>query len=109
MSKLNRWGVKASVAVSFLLAFSRGTWGQAQEVSAKTPELYFFTRSSKQLFWLGEPVVIGLELYSRSEQPILVSRLQGAESVSFKVTGPDGNEVPRQGETLARTQRTLTL
>jgi hypothetical protein len=88
-----------------LSAFSQGTWGQAQEVSAKTPELYFYTRPSKQLFLLGEPVVIGLQLYSRSEQPILVSRLQGAEFVSFKVTGPDGNEVPWLGETPAGTKR----
>lgn len=74
MSKLNRLIVKASVfAPSSLLALSEGTWGQAQEVSAKTPELYFYTRPSKQLFWLGEPIVRGLQLYSRSEQPILVS------------------------------------
>jgi hypothetical protein len=84
---------------------ARAEYFQAQELSAKTPELYFNTRPSKQLFWLGEHVVIGLELYSRSEQPILVSRLQGAEFVSFNVTGPDGNEVPWQGETLADTQR----
>jgi hypothetical protein len=38
--------------------------------------------------------VIGLQLYSRNDQPILVSRLQGDEFVSFKVIGPDGNEVP---------------
>jgi len=47
---------------------------------------------------MGEPVAIGLELYSRLEQPILVSRLQGNEFVNFKVAGPDGNEVPWQGK-----------
>jgi hypothetical protein len=47
---------------------------------------------------MGEPVVIGLELYSRLEQPILVSRLQGNEFVNLKVVGPDGNEVPWQGK-----------
>ena len=47
---------------------------------------------------MGEPVTFGLELYSRLEQPILVSRLQGNEFVSFKVVGPDGSEVPWQGK-----------
>lgn len=69
--------------------------------SAKTPELYFYALPSKQLFSLGESVVIVLQLYSRSEQPILVSRLQGDEFVSFKVIGPNGEEVARQGEALA--------
>jgi hypothetical protein len=67
-------------------------------VSAKTPELYFSILPSKQLFWMGEPVVIGLELYSRLQQPILVRRLQGNEFVHFNVVGPDGNEVPWQGK-----------
>jgi len=71
---------------------------------AKTPELYFYTLPSKQLFSLGESVGIVLQLYSRSEQPILVSRLQGDEFVSFKVVGPDGNEVPWQGETRSGTK-----
>ena len=53
---------------------------------------------------MGEPVAIGLELYSRLEQPILVSRLQGNEFVNFKVTGPDGNEVPWQGKARDRTR-----
>lgn len=71
---------------------------RAPEVLAKTPELCFFTHLSKQLFWMGEPVVIGLELYSQLEQPILVSRLQGNEFVNLKVVGPDGNEIPWQGK-----------
>jgi hypothetical protein len=71
---------------------------RAPEVSAKTPELYFNTLPPKQLFSLGEPVSIGLELYSRSEQPILVSRMQGNDFVRFKVVGPDGREVPWQSE-----------
>jgi hypothetical protein len=66
--------------------------------ATKTPELYFFTRPSKQLFWMGEPVEIGLELYSRLEQPILVSRLQDNNFVNFKVVGPDDNEVQWQGK-----------
>jgi len=84
--------------MSLSLGRSRDNPNRAPEVSAKTPELYFFTRPSKQLFWTGEPVVIGLELYSRLEQPVLVSRLQGNEFVILKVVGPDGNEVPWQGK-----------
>jgi len=99
MRKPNRWIVKTSVfLLSYSLASAQDTWGQAPVESATTPELYFNTLPSKQLFSLGEPVGIVLELYSRSEQPILVSRLQGNEFVSFKVIGPDGNEVPWQGE-----------
>jgi hypothetical protein len=102
MRKPNRRIVKASL---FLLlcffASAQGTWGQAPTMSATTPELYFWTDRSKQLFSLGEPVVIVLQLYSRSEQPILVSRLWGDEFVTFKLIGPDGNEVPWQGEARA--------
>ena len=83
------------------LVGSQATWGQAPVESAKTPELYFYTLPAKQLFWRGEAVVIKLQLYSRSEQPLLVSRMLGDEFVSFKVIGPDGNEVPWQGETRA--------
>jgi hypothetical protein len=105
MTKSNHWIVKASLLL-FLssLVSSKGTWGQAPVVSAKTPELYFWTDHSKQHFSLGEPVVIVLQLYSRSEQPILVSRLWGDEFVSFKLIGPDGNEVPWQGEARAGTR-----
>jgi hypothetical protein len=96
------WILKASVLLfSSSLVCSQGTWGQAPAVSATTPELYFWIDHSKQLFSLGEPVVIVLQLYSRSEQPILVSRLWGDEFVSFKLIGPDGNEVPWVGETRA--------
>lgn len=71
---------------------------KAPVVATKTPELYFSILPSKQLFSLGEPVEVVLELYSRSEQPILVSRMEGKEFVSFKLIGPDGNEVPWRGE-----------
>src|SRR5882724_5155667 len=99
MTKPNHWFVKASVFL-FLssLVSSRGTWGQDPVALAKTPELYFWAAPSKQLFSLGETVVIILRLYSRNEHPILVSRLQGDEFVSFKVFGPNGNEVPWQGK-----------
>jgi hypothetical protein len=102
MTKRRQWIVKASVfLLSYSLACSPDTWGQAQEASATTPELYFWTAHSKQHFSLGEPVVVVLQLYSRSEQPILVSRLWGDEFVTFKLIGPDGNEVPWQGEARA--------
>ncbi|HEX6880076.1 MAG TPA: hypothetical protein VF135_06910, partial [Terriglobales bacterium] len=77
---------------------------QSPATPAKTPELYFNTLPSKQLFSLGEPVEIVLKLYSRSEQPILASRLQSNEFVSFKVIGPDGNEVPWREEARADTK-----
>jgi hypothetical protein len=102
MRKPNRWIVKASVfLVSYSLVSLQDTWGQAPVTSATTPELYFWAAPSKQLFSLGETVVIVLRLYSRNEQPILISRTLGDEFVSFKVTGPDGNEVPWHGEARA--------
>ncbi len=94
--------MKASVFLfSSSLVLAQGMRGQAPVESATTPELYFYTLPSKQLFSRGETVVIELQLYSRSEQPLLVSRMLGDEFVSFKVIGPDGNEVPWQGETRA--------
>ena len=99
MRKQNRWIVNASVfLLSYPLASVESAWGQAPVPPANTPELYFYTLPSKQLFPLGEPVGIVLQLYSRSEQPILISRLQASAFVSFKVVGPDGNEVPWQVE-----------
>ena len=102
MAKPNHWIVKASVFMfSSSLVSPQGTWGQALVVSATAPELYFGAAPSKQLFSLGEPVQMVLRLYSRSEQPILVSRLQGDEFVSFRLIGPDGNEILWQSEARA--------
>jgi hypothetical protein len=102
MTNPNHWIVKASVFLFLLpLVSEQGARAQAPVESATTPELYFYAVPSKQLFWRGEAVVIELQLYSRSEQALLVSRLLGDEFVSFKVIGPDGNEVPWQGETRA--------
>lgn len=98
MRKPNRWIVKTAVFLfSSSLINSQDARGQAPIESATTPELYFWAAPSKQLFSLGETVAIVLRLYSRNEHPILVSRLHGDEFVSFKVIGPDGNEVPCQG------------
>jgi hypothetical protein len=94
MAKPNHWIVKAAIfLLSYSCVSSQLAWAQAPPTPDKTPELYFSTNPTKQLFSLGEDVVIVLELYSRSEQPILVS-LQGDEFVSFKVAGPDGRDVP---------------
>jgi len=102
MGKPNRWILKASVfVISYSLVSAESTSEQAPVVPTTTPELYFWIDHSKQFFSLGEPVLIGLQLYSRSEQPILVSRLWGDEFVSFKLVGPDGKEVPWQGEARA--------
>jgi hypothetical protein len=85
--------------ISLSLGCSRDKPSRTTVVSTPTPEIYFFIRPSKQLFWMGEPVAFGLELFSRLEQPILVGRLQGNEFVNFKVVGPDGNEMPWHGKT----------
>jgi hypothetical protein len=99
MNKPSHWIAKAVVFLfSSSMVSSQGTWGQAPATSATTPELYFWASPSKQLFSLGETVVIVLRFYSRNEQPILVSRLQGDEFVSFKLVGPDGNEILWHGE-----------
>ena len=99
MVKPTSWIARAAVFLFLTTSVSSDhSWGQPPEASGTTPELYFYTRPSKQLFSRGESVVIGLELYSRSEQPLLISRVYGDEFVSFKVTGPGGNEIAWQGE-----------
>jgi hypothetical protein len=106
MRKPSRWVLKASVfLLSSSLVSSQRTWGQAPVVPATTPESYFWIDHSKQFFSLGEPVVIALQLYSRSEQPLLISHLWGDEFVSFKLIGPDGNEVSWQGKPRAGSKR----
>jgi hypothetical protein len=87
-----------TVTIAAVLSLTSLALGQGPVVSATTPELYFNILPSKQLFFFGEPVKVILELYSRFEQPILVSRLQGDDFVSFRVVGPDGNEIPWHGE-----------
>lgn len=101
MRKLAGWIVPISL-LSLSLGCSHGKPNRAPVVPADTRELYFRTNPTKQLFWTGEPVVIELELYSRLEQPLLVSRLQRDDFLTFKVVGPDGNEVPWQRKAPAR-------
>lgn len=93
MNKSNRAIVKASFVVFWSLTSTPVIWGQAP---AKTPELYFYSSPTKQLFSQGENVITKLEFWSRSEQPLYVSRLLNGAFVTFKVTGPDGREVPWQ-------------
>jgi hypothetical protein len=97
MRKFVSWMVSISV-LSMSLGCSRDRPNQVPPVLASTPELYFYTNPVKQLFWMGEPVVLGLELYSRFEQPVLVAPLQSNAFVQFKLVGPDGNEVPWKGK-----------
>ena len=102
MTKPNHWILKVSVFL-FLssLVCSQGTWGQAPVASTTTPELYFWANPSKQLYSLSETVEITLRLNGQSEQPLFVSRFLGDEFVSFKLIGPDGNEIPWQREVRA--------
>lgn len=110
MPKPNRWIVKAAVFLLLhCLATVQDAFGQSTVTSTKTPELYFYTFPSKQLFWGGETVAIVFQLYSRSEQPLLVNRGLGDEFVKVKVIGPDGNEVPLEGRDARRIQGILPL
>jgi hypothetical protein len=105
MKKPSRVITKGSIVVFWSsLGLVQGIWGQAPVMSAKTPELYFYSSPLKQLFSLGENVTTVLELYSRSEQALFVSRLQNGGFVSFKVTGPDGHEVPLQDNVRANSK-----
>jgi hypothetical protein len=90
MRRPGRTIVKAIGMIWPFLACMWGAWGQT---SAKTPELYFYSSPTKQLFSPGENVMTNLSFWSRSEQPLYVSRLQNGAFVTFKVTGPDGHEV----------------
>jgi hypothetical protein len=97
MRKLVSWMISISV-LSISLGCSHEKPNQTPPAIANTPEMYFSTEPAKQLFWLGEPVVIGLELYSRFEQPVLVAPLQNSEFVQFELIGPDGKKVQWQGK-----------
>ncbi len=72
--------------------------GQAPATPA-TPcdALCFGARPQAQLFKKGEPVIVVLSIYTRSAEPIFVSRLEGDEFVNLYVTGPDDKEVPWLG------------
>jgi hypothetical protein len=93
MDKLTCATMKAAAPIFWTsLASMKAVWGQAP---AQTPELYFYSSPTKQLFSLEEDVVTNLEFWSRSEQPLYVSRLQNGAFVTFRVIGPDGHEILR--------------
>jgi hypothetical protein len=72
--------------------------GQTPATSTTPCELCFWASPQTQLFAQGEPVILVLTIYSRSAEPIFVSRLAGDEFVDLNVIGPDGKEVPWRGK-----------
>jgi hypothetical protein len=98
MTRPNRW-----LKTSLFLLFSSSilgscALGQGPAAPVTPPALFFNAIPAKQFLERGEAVVFALEIYNGSEQPILVSRLKGDELVKFNVIGPDGKDVPLQGE-----------
>lgn len=100
MSKPNYWFVKTSLFLFSSLVLTNITQGQAPAtpLTPPEPEVFFSARPQTQLFAQGEPVVFVLSIYTRSAEPIFVSRLTGDEFVDLNVIGPDGKEVPWQGK-----------
>jgi hypothetical protein len=99
MARPNRWFVKSSIFPLFVsLVLSSGALGQNPETPVRPPALAFNATPAMQLLTRGEAVVFDLEIYNQSGTPIFVSRLTGNERVKFSVVGPDGQEVPWQGE-----------
>jgi len=92
--------MRTLVALALLIgsACLLGAQGPHQE----TPALFFRASPAKQILARGEAVVFSLEIYNGSQKPIFVSRLKGNELVKFNVVGPDGKDVPWQGD--ARTE-----
>jgi hypothetical protein len=99
MAKPKRWFVKGPIFPLFVsLVLSSGALGQNPETPVTPPALAFNATPAKQLLTRGEAVVFVLEIHNGSEKPVFVSRLTGNELVKFSVVGPDGQEVPWQGE-----------
>src|SRR5215469_690725 len=100
----NRWFAITSL---FLLSFSVAAipmYGQEPE-SADTLciALCFSASPQRQLFKLGDPVIVMLSIYTRAAKPIFVSRLADGAFVKLSVIGPDGKELPRQDRISSRT------
>jgi hypothetical protein len=99
MARTNRRFVKSSIFLLFVsLVLSSGVLGQTPETPVTPPALVFRATPAKQLLTQGEAVVFALEIYNWSEKPIFVSRLTANELVKFSVVGPDGQDVPWEGE-----------
>jgi hypothetical protein len=99
MARPDRWFVNRSIfPLLVFLVLSSGALGQ-DPATPVTPHLLAFNATpAKQLLTRGEAVVFDLEIYNQSGTPIFVTRLKGNERVKFSVVGPDGQEVPWQGQ-----------
>jgi hypothetical protein len=85
--------------LSLLSSLVLPTSAQAQTTAAPTNCILCFSADPQtRLYAQGEPVVLVLSIYNRSETPIFVSRLLTDEFVDFKIIGPDGEEVPWRDE-----------
>ena len=99
MTGARYWFAKTSVTLLLSgLVLASGTRGQAPAMPVTEPALFFWARPQTQLFAKGEPVILVLSIYTRSAEPIFVSRLTGDEFVDLNVIGPDGKEVPWRGK-----------
>ena len=99
MTTPSRWFAKPSVSLLlFSLILANITLAQVPATPATEPVLFFWARPETQLYAQGEPVVLVLSIYTRSAEPILVSRLMGDEFVDLNVIGPDGKQVPWRGK-----------
>lgn len=73
-------------------------YGQAPDPpDSECDALCFSARPERQLFKLGDPVIVVLSIYTRSAKPIFVSRLTDDEFVKVSLIGPDGKELLPQG------------
>ena len=98
MTRSNRWFATTSLFLLSSLVLANGTRGQAPATPVTEPALFFWARPQTQLFAQGEPVILVLSIYTRSAEPIFVSRLTDNEFVDLNVIGPDGKEVPWRGK-----------
>jgi hypothetical protein len=98
MTRSNRWLATTSLFLLSSLVLAKGTRGQAPARPVTEPALFFGARPQTQLFAKGEPIILVLSIYTRSAEPIFVSRLTGDEFVNLSVIGPDGKEVPSRGK-----------
>jgi len=69
------------------------------EQAAGSQELGFTAKPVKPVFRIGEDVVFRFRLKNRSSKRVFVSRYMSVgDFVTFKLTGPDGKDVPWQGK-----------
>jgi hypothetical protein len=98
MDEPSRWLTAILLTLLSSLVSAIIVHGQDAATPMAPDELYFSASPRAQLVAQGEPVILVLEIYSRSEEPIFASRLSDGDFVEFKVIGPDGKEVPWRGE-----------